>query len=200
MVDVVPLHIKQARAASARQPEHPFEVSLGDARNLGGEDELYDAVLLLGPLYHLIEREERLVALSEAYRVLRKGGFLFAAAISRFASLIDGLHKEMLDDPSYKEIVEEGLRSGRHLPEDPKYFTTAFFHHPDELADELKESDFDITGLFAVEGPAWLLSDIAERCKSKERRDQLLYSIRYIEQEPSVLGISAHLLAVCCKK
>jgi SAM-dependent methyltransferase len=50
-----------------------------------------DVVLLFGPLYHLTQRVDRLTALQEARRVLRSGGLLLAAGISRFASALDGL-------------------------------------------------------------------------------------------------------------
>jgi hypothetical protein len=51
-----------------------------------------DAVLLLGPLYHLAVKAERAAAIRAAARILRPGGPLFAAAISRWASRIDGPH------------------------------------------------------------------------------------------------------------
>jgi ubiquinone/menaquinone biosynthesis C-methylase UbiE len=48
-------------------------------------------VLLLGPLYHLVQAEARQAALAESARVLRPGGVLVAAGISRWASALDGL-------------------------------------------------------------------------------------------------------------
>src|SRR5207237_579114 len=80
LVDATPLHVEQARRASEAQPDYPVaSVSLGDARKLEWPDESVDAVLLMGPLYHLTERQDRLAALREAKRVLRSGGYLFAA-------------------------------------------------------------------------------------------------------------------------
>ena len=66
-------------------------ISLGDARNLEWGDGSVDVVLLLGPLYHLPVRSDRIAALSEAFRVLKPGGLLFAVGISRFASTLSGL-------------------------------------------------------------------------------------------------------------
>src|SRR5512132_2538719 len=63
LVDVVPLHVEQATAtAQGRDPS--FTVELGDARSLVQDDSSYDAVLMLGPLYHITEREERVRALA----------------------------------------------------------------------------------------------------------------------------------------
>ncbi|MBV9279821.1 MAG: class I SAM-dependent methyltransferase, partial [Chloroflexi bacterium] len=53
LLDPVPLHIDQAREASVLQPDHPFSAEPGDARSLPAGDGEVDAVLLLGPLYHL---------------------------------------------------------------------------------------------------------------------------------------------------
>src|SRR5687768_17389593 len=100
LVDAVPLHVEQARlAASALQGAALASAEVGDARELGLEDASADAVLLLGPLYHLTERVDRVRVLAEARRVCRPGGVVIAAAISRFASTLDGIREGYLLDP-----------------------------------------------------------------------------------------------------
>lgn len=198
LLDPVPVHIKQAQEASRRRPDSPFLADLGDARALPYQDRVADAALLLGPLYHLTERDDRILTLREARRVLRPGAVLVAAAISRFASLFDGLRSAYLDDPDFVRIVERDLVNGQHRnPGDhPDYFTTAFFHHPDELAQEVTESGLTLEAVLAVEGPGWLLPDLDEWWRESERRERLLHLIAAVEREPSLLGVSAHLLAV----
>ena len=85
LVDAVPLHVEQARVASAGADRPLASISLGDARELAWPDEHADAVLLFGPLYHLVERADRLRALREAHRVVRRGGLVLTAAVSRAA-------------------------------------------------------------------------------------------------------------------
>jgi SAM-dependent methyltransferase len=193
LVDAVPLHVEQARAAA-----NGYTVELGDARSLHEPDASADAVLLLGPLYHLTERADRLRALAEAGRVLRPRGYIFVGAISRFASLLDGLRAYRLDDPAFVQIVERDLREGQHRnPENrPEWFTTAYFHHPDELVREVGDAGLILADLLAVEGPAWLLPEFDARWRDDRRRQELLDAIARIEREPSMLGVSAHLLAV----
>jgi ubiquinone/menaquinone biosynthesis C-methylase UbiE len=110
-VDSVPLHVEQA-AAAAQGRDPSFTVELGDGRSLAQDDSSYDAVVMLGPLYHITEREERVRALAEAKRVVRPGGMVAAAAISRFASLLDGLLSGWLGDPAFDAIVERDLLEG----------------------------------------------------------------------------------------
>ena len=100
LIDAMPSHVEQARHASARQPGAPVaSMRVGDARQLEEADATVDAVLLLGPLYHLTERDDRIQALREARRVLTAGGLLFAAGIGRFASLLSGRLDNVLGDP-----------------------------------------------------------------------------------------------------
>src|SRR5579864_4059544 len=90
LIDPVSKHVDQARAASKQQPAYPLaSAEVGDARHLPQGEASADAVLLLGPLYHLVERPDRIACLREASRVLRPGGLVWGAAISRFASLFD---------------------------------------------------------------------------------------------------------------
>jgi SAM-dependent methyltransferase len=199
LVDAVPRHIEQARQASGGQPDHPLaSCAVGDARQLDFDTASADAVLLLGPLYHLTERDDRVAALREAHRLLRDGGTVFAAAISRFAPAVYGLFLGLLDDPEFHRIARQDLLDGQHRNpgKHPVCFTTAFFHHPRELEEEVKTAGFSGTSLFAIEGVGALLNNLEEYWADPDRRAQLLEVLSWLESEPSVLGITSHLLAV----
>jgi ubiquinone/menaquinone biosynthesis C-methylase UbiE len=202
LTDPVPLHLAQAQETSRAQPDRPVaSFTLGDARALARPDDSADVALLLGPLYHLTERADRVAALRETRRVLRPGGVLVAAGISRFASALDGLRAGYLDDPAFAAIVERDLIDGQHRnpTNHPTYFTTAFFHHPNELSREVADAGLAPEHLLAVEGPAWLLQDFDGHWDDPTRRERLLGVVRRMEADPSVLGASAHLLAVARK-
>lgn len=203
LIDIVPLHIELAKQESAQQPEHPLSsAEVGDACTLNRDDNSVDAALLFGPLYHLTDKRDRLIALSEAYRVLRKGGVLMAAGISRFASTLDGLRSEYLKDPRFVEIVNGDLKNGLHKnpTDNPFYFMDTFFHHPNELKADLDEAGFSDSRVYGVEGPSWLAPNIDEWWKDETQRNVLLGIARRLESEPTLLGISSHLMAVGVKR
>ena len=195
LVDAVARHVEEARAHAG--PALAGAV-VGDARHLGRADGSFDAVTLLGPLYHLVERAHRVQALAEARRVLRPGGVVVAAAISRYASLLDGLFRGLVDDPDFVPILERDLREGQHRNPTARldYFTTAYFHRPAELAEEARAAGLDVDTPLGVEGPAWLIPDLESRWADEPRRVQLLGLLRRLEADPAALAMSAHLLLV----
>ena len=194
LVDPVPLHVEQA-TETARGSTEPYTAAVGDARRLDHEDGSFDAVLMLGPLYHLTERSDRVGALAEARRVVRPRGMVAGAAISRFASLFDGLASGFLGDPAFDGIVERDLLDGQHRnPTDrTEWFTTAYFHHPDELPREMRDAGLVPDSVLGIEGPGWLVRDAWD---DPARRDHVLRAARAVEAEPTLLGLSAHLLVV----
>jgi SAM-dependent methyltransferase len=191
LIDPVALHVEQA-------VEDGIDAHLGDARELDQPDALVDVVLLLGPLYHLLDAADRHQALREAHRVLRPGGLLFAAAISRFAALFDLLVRRDALDDEVLPIVAEAVQTGAFWG-GCKVFTNAYFHLPTELAAEVETAGFDGTEVFNIEGPGFLVNDFERRWADPSRREILLAAARLVETEPEMLGAAGHLLAVATK-
>ncbi|WP_432190283.1 class I SAM-dependent methyltransferase [Streptomyces sp. Tue6028] len=192
LVDPIQRHIEQAKETGAT-------VELGDARQLTAGDASYDVVLLLGPLYHLIDAAERHQALTEAHRVLKPGGLLAAAGINRYASLFEHaafahLHKEAMQ-ASIGGILETQVHDGK------KAFTAAYFHSGEQLRAEVHSAGFDGVEVLGVEGPAWSMLAAAERNTGEDFRDTPLFAsalaaARVAEPYPELLAASSHLLAL----
>ena len=196
LVDPLPLHVEQARQAAGAA----FTAAQGDARELAEPDESQDAVLLFGPLYHLTEAADRRQALAQARRVLAPGGRLLAMAVCRFASLLDGLYEDWLDDPVFRPIVDRDLVDGQHRNPDPvgrpRFFTTAYFHTADGLTGEIEQTGFTGVAVYGVEGPGWPLR---QQWADPRRREHILFAARSAETEPSLIGFSPHLIAAATK-
>lgn len=187
LVEPVPLHVEQATAAG-------IPAELGEARDLSAADASVDVVLLLGPLYHLLEPADRARALAEAHRVLRPGGLLFAAGIGRYSSLFDLLVRaDALDDellPLVADAVQTGVfRGGQQV------FTNAYLHLPAELRGEVADAGFRDAEVFNIEGPGALVSDFEDRWADPEARRMLMEAARLTESHES-LGGAGHLLCV----
>jgi ubiquinone/menaquinone biosynthesis C-methylase UbiE len=194
LVDLAAAHIELARARRKRLAS----AEVGDARRLAWADASVDAVLLLGPLYHLVDREDRLQALREARRVVRPGGRVFAAAICRFAPLLGSLAEGFFDDAAFAPVLARDLVDGQHrnTTGDPRRFTTAYFHRPEELAEEAREAGLQEVECLAIEGPCWLAMDFDACWDDPRRRASLLELARSVERDPMALAASPHLLAV----
>lgn len=204
-VTMIELAPKAVELAKARQTA-PYKAIAGDARSLPLPDASMDCALLLGPLYHLQGEADRLQALAEARRVLRPGGRLFAAGISKFSSAtwaltVYGAGKDFLDDPPYMAMLREELTTGNHIkPENYNVLCDAYFHTPENFREELSRSGFAVSALYAIEGCAWLTPALSEKWQQPASRGRLLELVRLTEQEPSLLGLSPHFLAAAVKE
>lgn len=196
LVDPVARHVEDARQIESGPGSIRAEV--GDARSLELEDGGFDAVLLLGPLYHLPESEDRRTSLAEAKRIVTPGGMVFTAGISRFAAMHDGLAREKHFEPGFREMAEHDLATGFHRnPEQqPGWFTTAYFHRPEELEAEMAAVGLADVGVLGLEGLAGWLPNLDARWADAHDRRMILDVLAALESEPSLRGASAHLLGV----
>jgi len=190
VVDPVPGHVAAASEIDGVTAE------IGDARALTWPDDSADVVLLMGPLYHLTEPADRARALAEARRVLRPGGLLFAAAISRYLSAMEAGTTGRLAEqmgPGIETVIATGQYDA-HVG-----FVPAHFHTADELRDELRTAGWEGISVYGVEGPSWPALDIAGLAEFDAHKDAALSCARLLEQDPLLINASAHFLAVAEK-
>jgi SAM-dependent methyltransferase len=165
-----------------------------DARDLpavAGRD--YDAVLLMGPLYHLIDEGDRRRALVEAFHRLRAGGRFFSASISRFGVFGDLIKKDpaWIEDPGVISLVQQGKR-----PDDaPRGGFRGYFARVEEIAPLHESVGFETLALAAVEPCLGADDESYNRLEGAQRQRWLDLFYR-VSAEPSILGASRHLLYV----
>jgi SAM-dependent methyltransferase len=193
--DLVPMHVDQVRTAAA-EDGLAVEAAVGDARSLDLRDESVHAVLLLGPLYHLPQRADRVQALREAGRIVRPGGPVFGAVISRWAVRLDGMLRQRFyaKYPAAEQVTDEVERSGLLPPLVPGSFC-GVTHRPGQLRAEFASAGLVVADLVSVEGAAYLLADLDERMADRRDWQVVLDAARAHERVPELLGIGSHLIA-----
>jgi ubiquinone/menaquinone biosynthesis C-methylase UbiE len=201
LADLSPRNIELANEYSQKTGIQLTACRTGDATNLDFDAEQFDMVLLLGPLYHLINKKERVKALSEAKRILKPNGFVLSAIISRYASLFDGFKRDLIIDDRFEKILVNDLTAGVHLneTENPEYFTTAYFHTPAEIKQEIIESGLQLKELIAVESFGWIIDNFKERSADKGYMEKLHKILNMVETNNDLIAMSPHIIAVAQK-
>ena len=167
-------------------------------------DDSFDAVLLMGPLYHLLNETERKQALAEAYRVVKPGGPVFAAFITRYAAHIDAVahypERAVEEAQDYLQIAQTGLLPPRPDGDaaDGVVAFTAYFAHPTEVAPLCRSVGLDVDTVLGVEGLVSLREELVNALGGDAW--EFWVDVNYqIAHDPVVHGGVEHLLAVCRK-
>jgi SAM-dependent methyltransferase len=179
--------------------ERQVRLVVADARDLSHVmEQEFDAVLLMGPLYHLVEETDRTAALKEAFNRLREGGIIFSSFISRFGILGDLLKNipDWIDDQAQvRSLIEQGKRPDAY----PRGGFRGYFAHATEIAPLHEALGFETLVVAGVE-PA-ISADDESYNKLQGKQRQLWLDLLYeISTERSSIGASRHLLYVGKKK
>lgn len=180
---------------------------VADARSIDRPNESADAILLFGPLYHITEYEERQFALKECLRLLKPGGLLFTAAITRYATTLWAVttydRNGLLDETEFYEMLQREIKTGDHI-KNPKSryggMGRSYYHLPEELKAETETAGFRGTDVFGVIGPCWLIPQLDAFWKDELKRESILRIVRMCEKEESILGLSTHLIGISRKE
>jgi SAM-dependent methyltransferase len=192
--DIVPMHVAQLRTTAGTGSG--IDSAVGDARGLDLADGSVDAVLLLGPLYHLARRADRVQALREAGRIARSGGPVFGAVISRWAARLDGILRSRIYEKyaDAEELIDRVERTGVLPPLGPGSFC-GYTHRPGQLRGEFASAGLAVANVVCVEGAAFLLNDLDARMTEDRDWQVVLETARAHERVPELIGVGPHLLA-----
>jgi 2-polyprenyl-3-methyl-5-hydroxy-6-metoxy-1,4-benzoquinol methylase len=208
LFDISETHIAMSAALGREYPGVSLRsAEAADALQIDRPGASADAVLCMGPLYHITEENERLAALKECQRLLRPGGRLFAAAITPYATLlwattVLGAENRLLEEDAFLRMCEEEIETGAHIPPEGSAYRgvgRSFFHAPDALERELAAGGFAEISLHGVVGAGWLAPDLDEKWQDPTAREAILRSVRMLDGRRDILGLSTHLLATARK-
>lgn len=191
-VDISTQLIERCRLALDEAGQHGWRTMIGDARTVDVDEE-FDAVLVMGPLYHLVEQGDRLAVLENARNWLVEGGLVFSAWVSRFGMLGDLIKHQ----PSWVEQENEVasiMSDGRDLP-GPRDGFRGYYARVEEIEAIQAQAGFETVALAAVE-PVISADDASYNKLNGSTRAQWENLLFSISQEPSIVGASRHLLYV----
>ena len=171
-------------------PNEKITITQGNALDLSAfPNDQYDITLLLGPLYHLYTKEEKLKALSEAIRVTKRGGIIFAAYVISDGCLLDeGFHRGNIN---VSEYIAKGLLDSQ---------TFAAKSEPKDLFELVRKEDVDdlmsvfpVTRLHyvATDGCALFMREAVDAMDNDTFQLYLQYHFATCERT-DLLGVSSH--------
>jgi S-adenosylmethionine-dependent methyltransferase len=186
------------KRVSAEGLEKNVRFFVADTRDLSDiKDSDFDAVLLMGPLYHLVLEEDRKTALGEAYNRLKRGGIIFSAFISRYG-IWGNVMKNIPESIEDQVAVRSVLDSGRDPEGTQAYDFRAYFAKVSEIAPLHEEIGFKTLVLAGVE-PA-ISADDESYNKLEGTRRKLWFDLLYeLSKEQSIIAASQHLLYIGVK-
>ena len=191
LLDLAPKHIGIAKKKSKAIGIDLASYTCTDARALPYKNDSMDLVLLMGALYHLQSQESRMKCLTEAFRVLKRGGQIICTVISRYTVLVSTLKWNIFhryDVDTLERIIKTGMSDGFSFPH-------SYFHTPGEIIAELNSAGFDDTKTIAVEGIANAFGSYSLPADENEAA-RLLKCIELTESIPELQGVSRNLIAV----
>jgi ubiquinone/menaquinone biosynthesis C-methylase UbiE len=209
LYDISEKNIEMAEELASEYPGFTLKtMRVADARKINQPDNSADAIILFGPLYHIVDYEERQAALLECYRLLKNNGVLFTAAITRYATTLwaittYGVNNDLLGEPEFIKMIQRELKDGQHIKnEKSKYrgMGRSFFHLPEELEKDICVAGFKEVEIRGVIGPLWLIPNLNEQWKDIDRRESIMRIARMLEKEQSIMGLSTHLVSIAKKK
>ncbi len=179
--------------------ERQVQFVVADARDLSQVAEKgFGAVLLMGPLYHLVEGADRKTALKEAFDRLCSGGILFSSFISRFGIMGD-LLKNLPGWIEEQAEVRSVLEKGKDPDDYPRGEFRGYFARVSEIISLHETIGLETLALAGVEPAISADDESYNRLEGKQR--QLWLDLLYeISTEKSILGASRHLLYIGRKK
>lgn len=191
--------IKQAKARLNNFPDHQVTFEVRDARDLSHLSEnTFDAILVMGPLYHLVEKQEREDLLKSCHRLIKPNGVLISTHCTRLGMLGHMLNKYpdwIGEQGEIQAIISQGFDANHER----KGNFRAYFVRPEDVCAEHEAAGFTskvLAGLEPAIGPA---DEYFNRLQGANRAQwvELLYSLR---SKPSWLGSARHLIYIGHKK
>lgn len=165
------------------------------------EDSSFDVVLLFGPLYHLLESDERSLCIREVARVLKSGGLVFASYIpflSGATAIVDRYfrHKEQVDIENLTRVFEEGKFNNASKGG----FQEGYYPRTSEVETLFKENGFDKILIRSIRSFGYEKEDLIYNIEDEEMFKCIMDLIDKTSIEESIIETCGHAMYIGSKK
>lgn len=197
--DLTPKHIKIMEEKLKEENNNlNLHIELADATDLQKfQDESFDVINCLGPMYHIKSEEDREKCVKEALRVLKPGGILAVSYINKHFLIqsVMASQKEFFSDDFVDKILTSGLDEGGR---EDCFYTVGYFTTPEKAEDFMSRFSVEIIDHAAIDGISPLLKDKINELDDKQYSAWINYCLKSC-RDRSTLGISNHGLIICRK-
>ncbi|MBR3991450.1 MAG: class I SAM-dependent methyltransferase [Clostridia bacterium] len=193
-LELVPLHIEQFKADTL--PNEDISVVQGDARELSAfENDCYDMTLVLGPLYHLTEEADKKKVISEALRVTKTGGVVFAAYILNEMTVMNYLFRN--NRITNKVIADNAEKENYRLEEiQEKGLAVCRIEDINSVMNGFSVERLHLVGTDMISG---IIRELLEKM-SEEAFGHYVNYVQTICERPDMIGMTGHILDIFRKK
>lgn len=192
LLDLIQKHIDIAKIKADENNAQIEKYICDDALKLSEYDlGKFDVVLIMGPLYHLIHKEDREKVVRDALSFLKKDGILIASFISAYAPIIDGL--KYPEDVKAPDDLTKYLKNGVNDAESG--FTSAYFIKPEEAKNFMNSFNLKELSFAGIEGIGGLMESKLDGL-SKVQFDKIIDILYKLSNDPHIFGGSEHYLYV----
>jgi ubiquinone/menaquinone biosynthesis C-methylase UbiE len=175
-----------------------------DARDLTMiHDEQFDASIMLGPMYHLQEEKDRIVAVKELHRVTKRNGMVFVAFMPRIKHILTSLsYPERWKPNNNMDTIQQFSQYGCFNHQDEGRFTGAYYVNIEEVKPFMEEQGFESIELIGSNIGSVLTNEQLDywRDKGEQEWEKVIDLLIEKANDPYALGISSHILYIGRKR
>jgi ubiquinone/menaquinone biosynthesis C-methylase UbiE len=192
--DVKALELVKHNLMYIKKKNSNIDVYQGNAINLSKfEDNTFDIVLLFGPMYHLISFDDKLKALNEAKRVLKKDGLIFISYyMNEYGIIKHGFMEDKIMEEIDRNVIDNNYKI--NSKEDDLYS----FVRIEDIKKLSKLANLKRIKILAQDGPSDYIRSYINKMDDKTFETYMDYHMKTCERK-ELLGASSHILDILKK-
>lgn len=193
--DVTAVELVKYNLGILKQKNSNVKAMQGNALNLKKlENDTFDLTLLFGPMYHLLTKEEKIKALSEAKRVTKPGGYIFVAYImNEYAFIMYAVQENQINQCMDESRFTEDFHT---LPDEESLYDFVRLEDIDEFNDSVKLTREKI---IAPDGPVNYMRPFVNKLDEEGFENLVKYQLATCERM-DLMGASAHTVDILRKE